>query len=103
MASYFLEPLQRDTCLQTEAVVWMCSVKALLLEISQNSQENTCDRASFLINLQAEACNFIIKETLAQVVSCEFCEISKNTFFYRTPPVAASLVSTVRYLTESKN
>ena len=22
--------------------------------------------------------------------SCEFCEISKNTFFYRTPPVAAS-------------
>ena len=25
-----------------------------------------------------------------QVFSCEFCEISKNTFFYRTPPVAAS-------------
>ena len=22
--------------------------------------------------------------------SCEFCEISKNTFFYRTSPVAAS-------------
>ena len=31
------------------------------------------------------------KETLAQVFSCEFYEISKNTFFYRTPPVAASL------------
>ena len=29
--------------------------------------------------------------TLAQqVFSCEFCEISKNTFSYRTPPVAAS-------------
>ena len=28
-----------------------------------------------------EACNFIKKETLAQVFSCEFCEISKNTFF----------------------
>ena len=28
-----------------------------------------------------EACNFIQKETLAQVFSCEFCEISKNTFF----------------------
>ena len=25
--------------------------------------------------------NFIKKETLAQVFSCEFCEISKNTFF----------------------
>ena len=28
-----------------------------------------------------EICNFIKKETLAQVFSCEFCEISKNTFF----------------------
>ena len=28
------------------------------------------------------------KEFLAQVFSCEFCEISKNTFFYRTPLVA---------------
>ena len=33
------------------------------------------------------------KKTLAQVFSCEFCEISKNTFFYRTPLVAASVVS----------
>ena len=30
------------------------------------------------------------KETLAQVFSYEFCEISKNTFSHRTPPVAAS-------------
>ena len=30
------------------------------------------------------------KETLAQVFSCEFCEISQNTFSYRTPLVAAS-------------
>ena len=30
-----------------------------------------------------------VEETLAQVFSCEFCESSKNTFFYRTPPVAA--------------
>ena len=37
-----------------------------------------------------EACNFIKKEALAQVFPCEFCEISENTFFYRTPPVAAS-------------
>ena len=28
-----------------------------------------------------EACNFIKKDTLAQVFSCEFCEIFKNTFF----------------------
>ena len=27
------------------------------------------------------ACNFIKREALAQVFSCEFCEICKNTFF----------------------
>ena len=32
----------------------------------------------------------LLKETLAQVFSCEFCEISKNTHSYGTPPVAAS-------------
>ena len=35
-------------------------------------------------------CNFIKTETLAQVFSYEFCENFKNTYFYRTPVVAAS-------------
>ena len=39
-----------------------------------------------------EACNFIKKETLAQVFSCKFCETVKNTFVHRTPPVAASVL-----------
>ena len=30
------------------------------------------------------------KDTLAQVFSCEFCEICNNTFSYRTPLVDAS-------------
>ena len=30
--------------------------------------------------------NFIEKETLPQVFSCEFYEISKNTISYRTSP-----------------
>ena len=37
-----------------------------------------------------EDCNFIKKETVAQVFSCEFCEISKNAFCYKIPPVVAS-------------
>ena len=55
----------------------------MFLEISENLQESTCARVSFLTKLQAEAeaCNFINKETLAQVFSCEFCDIWKNTFF----------------------
>ena len=31
----------------------MCSVKKVFLEISQNSQEKTCARVSFLIKLQS--------------------------------------------------
>ena len=53
--------------------------KKVFLEISQNSQEKTSARDSFLIKLQDEACNFIKKESLADVFSCEFCEISKST------------------------
>ena len=34
----------------SEAVTRRCSVKKVFLEISQNSQENTCARASFLIS-----------------------------------------------------
>ena len=57
-----------QTCPQTpKAVAQTCSVKKVFLEISQNSQENTC-------------ANFIKKEALAQVLSCEF---SKK--FLRTP------------------
>ena len=51
-----------------------CSVKKVFLEISHNSQENTCARVSYLIK-------FIKKETLAQMFSSEFCGISKNTLF----------------------
>ena len=32
-----------------EAVVWRCSVEKLFFDISQNSQENTCARVSFLV------------------------------------------------------
>ena len=43
----------------------------VFLIISQNPQENTCARVSFLMKLQ----------TLTQMFFCEFCKISKNTFF----------------------
>ena len=55
----------------TEAVVQRCSVRNMFLKISQNSQKNTCVRVFFLIKLQ----------NLAQVLSCEFCKVFKNSFF----------------------
>ena len=64
---------------KTEVAVQRCSIKKVFLEILQNSQENTCAIVSFLIKLP------IKKETLAQLFFCEFCEISRNTLFHRTP------------------
>ena len=63
-----------------ETVAQRCSVKKAVLEIFQVSQENTCATVFFLIKLQDFS-----------VSSCEFCKISKNTFSYRIPPVAASV------------
>ena len=53
------------------------------ISVLENFTEFTvkhCTRVSFLIKLQALVCNFVKKETVAQVLSCEFCQISKNTF-----------------------
>ena len=44
--------------------------KKVFLKILQNSQENACARASYLIELQA----------LAQVIFCKICRISKKPF-----------------------
>ena len=38
----------------------------------------------------------LFKKKLAQMFSCGFCEISKNTFSYRTPPVATSDFDTLK-------
>ena len=46
---------------------------------------------SFLFQRFSDACNFIKNDTLAQLFPCEFYEIFKNTFFHRTPPMAASV------------
>ena len=46
----------------------------------------------FLIKLQARPATLLKKETLAQVFSCEFCEISKNTFFTEHLCATASII-----------
>ena len=44
----------------------------------------------------ASACNFIKKESLTQVFSYEFCEISKNTFFLQNTSGPFSLESKIK-------
>ena len=75
---------------RTEVVVQRCSVKKLFLNVSQKSTENTNVGVSSLIKLQDDAWNFIKKATLVKVLSSQFCEIFKNTFFCRIPSLAAS-------------
>ena len=64
----------------------LCYINRCSQNFLQNSQENTWAKVSFLIKLQASdliknPSGFIKKKTLAQVFSCEFCEIFKSTFF----------------------
>ena len=61
-----------------EAVVQRRSLKRLFLKISENSKKNTYAGVSF-----AEAFNLIKKKNSEK----------ENTFFYRTPLVAASVIS----------
>ena len=60
---YFL----KNSVQNSEAAVQMCFVKKVFFQFLQNSQPETC--------------NFIKKETLAQIFSCEFRKIFKSTFF----------------------
>ena len=56
---------------------WRCSIeKGVLKYFTKFTWKHLCQ--SLFFNKVAE--------TLAQVFSCRFCEIFKNTFFYRTPP-----------------
>ena len=57
-----------------EAVAQTCSVKRVFLEISQNSQENTCARVSFLIKLQAPPATLLNRTPLVAASVC-YCLI----------------------------
>ena len=81
--------VNRYNSLPKEAVIQWCSVKKVFLKRSQISQEITCARVSFLINLQL-ACNFIKKKDCTGVLLWISWYLQKH-LFYRTPLVAASV------------
>ena len=57
--------------------------KDVLRNVAKFSGKHLCQRLFF-------------NKVAGLVLSCEFCEISKNTFFYRTPPVALSEDNTIQ-------
>ena len=44
---------------------------------------------------KVECLESLLKETRTQVFSCEYCETFKNSFFYRTPLMAASGIENI--------
>ena len=73
-----------------EPVVQKYSVKKVFLKFTKFTGKHQCQSFFFSQNVRPKAYNFTKKEALTWVFFCEFCEISKNTFFYRIPPVTAS-------------
>ena len=70
-----------------------CSVKkGVLRSFATFTGKHLC-QSLFFHKVAGAACSFIKKETLAQVFSCEFCEISKNTFFTEHLWATASVLS----------
>ena len=62
--------------------------KGALRNFAKFTEKHLC-QGLYFNKVPGQVCNFIEIENLAQVFFCEFCEISKNTFSYRLPPVAA--------------
>ena len=54
--------------------------KGVLRNFAKFTGKHLC-QSLFFTKAAGAACNFIKKETLGQVFSCEFCEISRNIFF----------------------
>ena len=67
---------------------WVNVISTLILRRFVNVDSSINFNVETTLILGPEACNFIKREALAQVFSCEFCEISKNTFL--TEPLWAT-------------
>ena len=59
----------------------MCSIrKGVLRNFAKFTGKHLC-QSLFFNKVAGLACSFMKQETLTQVFSCDFCQISKNTFF----------------------
>ena len=63
------------------------------MPISAEDNVSTADLEYFATRTNNHPVVFCEKGVQASGFSWEFCEISKNTFSYKTPPVAASLLA----------
>ena len=97
LVTYFLIHLLNESCwissyhkILTENFIW--TFRKLFQKCYKRLFQTTWN-----ISKKPEACNFIKQEALAQVFSCEFCKIFKNTFLCITPPVVASVHAELKH------
>ena len=62
--------------------------KGVLRNFAKFTGKHMC-QSLFFKKILGQVCNFVKKETLAQVLSCEFCKVTKNTFFTEPLPATA--------------
>ena len=67
-----------------EAVVQSCYIKQVFLKISQNSQENICARALFLIKLQATLASLLKKRLWHKCFPVNFAKFLRTPFLQNT-------------------
>ena len=80
MIYYFRKSSESDACKE------VCSSTCFGVFIVNSEHISQLSLVFLLLTFlgQPQACNFIKKEVLAQLFSCEFCEIFNNTFFTET-------------------
>ena len=84
--------------LQKEPPEVLCK-KGYFRNFAKFTGKHLC-QSHFFNKVAGQACNFIKKEALVQVFSCEFCEISTNTFFtehFRTTASAFRYRENIKY------
>ena len=89
--SSFLKNTIHSLLTQSLVILWLAEAATggvllgkMFLEISQNSQVNTCDRVSFLIQLQAWAWNFIKKRLWHKCFPVSFAKFLRTFFLQNT-------------------
>ena len=65
----------------SEAAAPRCSMKKVFLEISQNSQENTCARVSFLITFFNKSATLLKKRLWHSYFPVNYAKFLRTPFF----------------------
>ena len=74
-------PRRSQKVIQKQYLLGVFCKKGVLENMAKFTIKHLCQYLFFNKVAAGRPCNFIKKETLVQVFSCEFCQIFKNAFF----------------------